>query len=99
MGNEEIFVPVFTSVGNLSAVDDVIQGLLNSVVELIETFVLLGTGLDVLSKLLAASVLSTIVWEVVVDWCRFSNILFRWSFLGSGANYCSRVVTGSGLWW
>ena len=98
LGNEEVFVSVFPSVGHPFAVNDVIQAGLNLVVEIIESFVLLGAGLDILSKLLAEGVLSTIVWEVGLDWCRISNIPFLWSVLGSGSNCCSGVVTWSTLW-
>ena len=97
LGKEEIFVSVFPSVGHSSAVNDVIQAWLNYIVEVIEYFAILGTGLDIVSKLLAEGALTTVVWEVGVDQCRFSDIPFRWSFLRSGAKCGTGVVTWSGL--
>ena len=98
LGNEEILGSVFPSVGHLSAVNDVMQAWLNLVVVVIEGFVLLGTGLDFVSTLLAESTLTMIAREVGVDWCRLSDILFLWLVLGSGGNCCSSVVTWSSLW-
>ena len=77
LGNEEVLVSIFHSVGYSSAVNDVVQAGLNSVVEIIESLALLDTSLNVVTIVLAEGVLSTIVWEVGVDWCRFSNITFR----------------------
>ena len=74
LGNEEVFVCVLPSIWHLSAVNDVIQTRLNSVVEIIESFTLLDAGLNVMTKPLAEGTLSTIVWKVGVDWCRFSNM-------------------------
>ena len=76
LGNEEVFVSIFPSIGHLSAINNVIQARLNLVVEIIEGFALLDAGLDIVSKLLAEGALSTVAWEVGVDWCRFSNISF-----------------------
>ena len=44
LGNDEIFAPVFPSIGHSSTVNDVIQGWLNSVVEIIEGFTLVGSS-------------------------------------------------------
>ena len=62
-----MFVSVFRSVRHASAVNDVIQARLHLVVEIIESFALLGACLDVMCKLLAEGVLVTVVWEVGVD--------------------------------
>ena len=70
---------------------------MNSVVDIIEGYALLVASLNVVTKLLAEGTLSMVVWEVGVDWCRFSNIPFLWSVLGSGGDCCSSVVTWSGL--
>ena len=99
LGNKGIFSSVFPSIGHWSAVNKVVQAWLNLDIELVEGFALLNTCLNVVTKLLAAGALSTVVWEIGVDWCRFSNISFRWLFLGSGGNYCSGVVTWPSLWY
>ena len=67
LGNEEILVTVFPSVGHSSTVNNIIQAGLNSVAEIIESFSLLGLALDVKSKLLTEGALATVVWEVGVD--------------------------------
>ena len=96
--DEEIFVFVFLSVGHSSALNDVIQSYFNSVVEVIEGFVLLGPGLDIVSKLLAEGALATVVWKVVIDLCRFGDITFPWSVLGSGVNCFRSVFAWPSLW-
>ena len=70
---------------------------LNSVVEIIESFALLGARLDMVSKLLGKSALTTVVREVGVDWCGFGDIPFLWLVLVSGGNGCSSVVAWSDL--
>ena len=67
LGNEKVFISIFLSIVHSSAVNNVIQAGLNSVVDIIESFALLGVGLNVTTKLLVEGVLSTIVWEVKVD--------------------------------
>ena len=99
LGNEEVFTSVLSCIGYLSAVNDIIQAQLNTVVEIIEGFQLLDTGLDIVTKPFAEGALAMVVWEFGVDWCRFSNILSRWSVLGSVGNCHSGVVTWSGLWY
>ena len=73
-GNEEVFISIFSWIGHLSAVNDVIQDGLNSVLEIIEGFTLLGTRLNVVTKLLAEGALSTVVQEVGINWHRFSHV-------------------------
>ena len=46
-GNEEVFISVFPSIGQASAINDVIQASLNPVVEIIEAFTLLVAALDI----------------------------------------------------
>ena len=91
-------VAVFPCIGHSSAVRDIFQAGLNAVVEIIEGFTLLGATMNVVTKLLAEGTLVTVVWEVGLDWCRLSNILFLWSVLGFGGDCCSSAVTWSGLW-
>ena len=67
LGNEEVFISIFPSIGHSSTVNDVIQAGWNSVVEIIGSFVLLGASLNVMTKLLAEGALATIVWEIGVD--------------------------------
>ena len=97
MGTEDVFIFIFPSIGHSSTVNDVIQGGFNWVVEIIEAFILLGACLNVVTKLLAEGVLSTVVWEVGVNLCRLSNIPFHWSFLETDNNCYSSVVTWSDL--
>ena len=92
LGTEEVFVSIFLSIGHLSAINDIIQGRLNSVVDIIESFALLVAGLDIVTKLVAEVALATVVCQVAVDCCRFSDLPFLWSMLGSGSNCCSSVV-------
>ena len=101
LDKEEVFIFIFPSIGDWSAVNDVIQGGLNLVVEIMEGFALLDACLNVVAKPLAEGAWMTIVMEVGVDWRRFSDLRFRWSFLVSGDDSCSAVVTWSGLrcWW
>ena len=66
---------------------------MNSVVEIIEGFVLFCAGLCVVSILWVDVVLTTLVWKVGVDWCRSSSIPFRWLALVSGDNCGSSIVT------
>ena len=101
LGKEEVIVCVFQSVGHSSAVNDVLQAQLNSMVEIFASFTLLSAGMDVVYKFLAEGALSPIVREVGVAWCKFSNIPFLWSVLGSSGNARSNVVAWSGLqcWW
>ena len=86
LGNEEVFVSVLLSIWHSSAINDVIQARLNSFVEIIESFALLGAGLNVVTKLLAEGALSTMMLEVGIDWCWFSNIPLVWSVLVSRGN-------------
>ena len=81
LGNEEVFVSVFLSIGHTSAVNDLSQGVLNPVVEIIVRFSHLDTGLDVVAKLVVKGALVTIVWEGSIDWCRHGSIPFLWSLL------------------
>ena len=60
-GNEEILDSIFPSVGHLSAINNVIQAALNSVVEILKSFALLGAGWDVVCKFLAEGALATVV--------------------------------------
>ena len=60
-GNEKVFVSIFPSIGHSSAINDVVQARLNLVVEIIEGFALLGTSLNVVTKLFAEGALKTIV--------------------------------------
>ena len=62
LSNEEVFISVFLSIGHSSAVNNIIQPGLNSVVEIIESFALLGAGLNVVTKFLAEGALSMIAW-------------------------------------
>ena len=97
IGNEEIFVYIFPSIGHPSAVNNVIQAGLNSIIEIIEDFALLGASLNIVIRLLPEGALLTVVWEVGIDWCWFRDIQFCWSFLESGGDCCSSVVTLLGL--
>ena len=74
LDKEKVFVSVFPSIVHSFGVNDVIQAGLNSVVDIIEGYALLVASLNVVTKLLAEGTLSMVVWEVDVDWCRFSNI-------------------------
>ena len=38
------------------------------------------------------------MWELGLDWCRFGNIQFLWSVLGSCGSCCRSVGAQSGLW-
>ena len=94
--NEEVFVSVFPSIGHSSTINNVIQAMLKLVVEIIEGLAFLGAGLNVATRFLTEGALSTVVWKVGVDGCRFSDIPLLWSVLGSGGNYCSSIVAWSG---
>ena len=59
--NEEVFISVFAFIVHLSAINHVIQGRLNSFVETIEGFTLLGTDLNVMTNLLAQGAQATVV--------------------------------------
>ena len=97
LGNKEVFVSVFPAIRHSSAINDIMLAKLNSVVEIIGSFVLRSTGLDVVTKLYAEDALVTVIEEVAVDRYRSSRIPFHWSFLESSGNCCSGVVTCFGL--
>ena len=61
LGKEEIFVFVFPSARQASAIHEVIQAKLNSVVAVIEYFALLTAALNIVSKLLSEGALATVV--------------------------------------
>ena len=56
-----MFVSVFPSVWHLFVVNNVIQAWLNSSVEVIKSFALLGAGSTIVFKVLAEGALSTVV--------------------------------------
>ena len=61
LGNEAVFSAVSPSLENSSAVDNLIQSMLNSVVKIVVGFALLGAGVIVITKLLAECTLATTV--------------------------------------
>ena len=56
LGNEEVFISIFLSVGYMSAMNDVVPAQLNVVSDLIEGLALLAIDLYILTKLLAEGV-------------------------------------------
>ena len=78
--NKEVLISINSSIRHLFAINDVVQAMLNLFVEIIEGFILLGAGLNIMTKLLTEGALATVVWEVGVNWCRFSNIPFIGQF-------------------
>ena len=96
-GTAEVFIVTFPSIRQSSAMNDIIQAVLKSVVEIVKGFTVLDAGLDVRTKVLIEGTLTTIVREVSVNQCRFRDIPLCYSFLKSGDNCCSGVVTWSGL--
>ena len=97
LGNEKVFLSLFPSIGQSSAINNVIQARLNPIVEIIKGFALLDASLNIMTKLFTKGALPTIVWQVGVHWCRFGNIPFLWLVSGSGGNCCSSVVAWSSL--
>ena len=98
MDTDDVLVCVFPSVRHSPTVNNVVQAGLNSVIEIMQSFVFLGAGLDIASKLLVEGALTTVVWQVGVDWYRLNSISIRWSVLGSGSNCSSCIVTWSAFW-
>ena len=76
LGKREVFIAVFPSIEHSSAVNDVVQAGLNSLLVIIEGFTLLDIGLHVVTKLLTEGALTMVLWESSVDWCRFNSIPF-----------------------
>ena len=95
-GDKKDIGSIFPSIGHSSAVNNVIQAGLILVVKIIDGFGLLGAFLKVVYKLFVEAALSTVAWEVSVDWCQFRNIPFCWLVLESGSGCCSSAVAWSG---
>ena len=60
-GKGEVFITALPSIGHSSMINDIIQGWLNSVIEIIKGFAVLGVGLNISTMLLAECVLATFV--------------------------------------
>ena len=62
LGNEEVFLSIFSTVRHTFACNDVVQGRLNAIVVIIKTVVVLDTGLNVVTKPIAEGAVATVVW-------------------------------------
>ena len=61
LGNEDVFMAVFPSIGHSSTLNDVVQAWLNSLLEIMDSIKLLDAGVNVVTTLFTAGALMIVV--------------------------------------